>query len=719
MDSEEREGDSIHLSNGQEIAKENHLPGIFSMNAAVVEKKFGCSVTYSECSKQLAEKFIRAYEKYLTQIVEWCTRQTKVHITESDMYRLTPLQEGMYYHNQEGEGDVSYLLQSLYRSNVRLNVEYLRKALECLSEKYETLKTAFGESRVDGGIRQYIEADRKIEFSEISYDQNNDEELIKEYLSKDLERGYDLKKDSLMRVAVLRFKDSDFLFIGNHHLIVDGWCNPLILGDLVRFYNLFVSECDESKIKKTILEEKRDVMPFREYVEWIDRIKKSELESFWSKYLDGFDTVAEIKPIEKVHEMGPDKIVKKYTIISEGSTDRLLEISKKNEVTISTISQMAVGYLLQKHCRVSDIMMGNVVSGRNIPIHGIENSVGMFINTVPIRIRMDDQEISVLEWLKQLQASNNAVSNYDHVALGELKIGSRNASEYMKQIFVFENYPGDGTDEEKQNNQDELMLTPIFGREQTNYDLTIGAFVDRGSLIFRFEYNSHKYTERNIELLQDHLRNIIDQIVDDVTQKVCDLDMTGQAEKHLVLDEFNQTLVEYDRSSTILELFEEQVHKTPDEVAVVYEGLKLTYSELNNRANRIAYKLLDLDVHTNDLVVIVADRSVEMMVGIMGILKSGAAYVPLDTNYPDERIHYILEDCKPKAVLTYNAAIVGNEVSKYEVIDLKEYSSVEEVYENPKIPVQKNDPMLQLGCYHCRWISRQFQKSYKIPSMGN
>ncbi|HCJ13948.1 MAG TPA: hypothetical protein DHV77_01410, partial [Erysipelotrichaceae bacterium] len=214
-------------------------------------------------------------------------------------------------------------------------------------------------------------------------------------------------------------------------------------------------------------------------------------------------------------------------------------------------------------------MIGNVVSGRSVPLKGIENSVGMFINTIPLRIHSISSDESIFQMLKRMQEDGAACSSYEHAGLGTLKISNRNVSEYIKHLFVFENYPGVG--ESVKTEQNELGLEALYGREQTNYDLSFAACLLNGRLLFKLQYDPRRFTERSIRIIADHLERIVYQLHNS-DMKVNDIEMISKKEQEIILGTFNNTIVSYQKNRTIVQLFEEQVKKNAKSNAVVYEG---------------------------------------------------------------------------------------------------------------------------------------------------
>ncbi|MBQ0011701.1 MAG: AMP-binding protein, partial [Clostridiales bacterium] len=512
-----------------------------------------------------------------------------------DIYPLTPLQEGMYFHNELDPNDSSYHLQSFYLVNQRINETFLKISLKCLTNKYELFKTAFAATKATGVVKQVILEEREIEYSRILFDQDYNDNAISEHSTSDLRRGFNLKNDSLMRVTVLSFADRDVLFIACHHIITDGWSNPLVVADMIRFYNMCLLGKIEREVMAAASEEKRHILSFGEYLNWIQGIKKDEMKKYWDDYLDGYDSSAELSPLEKVEDFEDVPVVDDTIFLERNVTDQLNRFAKHCDATISSVSQLAFGLLLQKHCGTDDVLFGNVVSGRNVPLRGIENAVGLFINTIPLRIHAENSD-TVETLLRRLQKSNNESNSYDHAALSSMKVNGQNVSDYIKHLFVFENYPGTTGDVEESSPSQILVIEPIFAREQTNYDLSISSFLMDDQLGFKFSYAPSKYTAENIGLFKSHLLNILRQIANAPSTKVSDITVCDEKERQIVIHDFNATKTDYPREKTIVELFEEQVEKTPDNIAVVFEDEQLTYTELNEKANQVAYRLRELGV---------------------------------------------------------------------------------------------------------------------------
>lgn len=352
---------------------------------------------------------------------------------------------------------------------------------------------------------------------------------------------------------------------------------------------------------------------------------------------------------------------------------------------------MICGLLLQKWNGTNDVVFGKVVSGRNADIAGIENMVGLLINTIPARVKTES-EMTIRELIVNQQKQGAESTEYDFYSLAEIQSLTDQMSNLIKVLYVFENYTS-GVNEDVQDESQDISIENV--REQTNYGLSIYAYEVDDELEFCIMSDSRIYNDEQVKTLLEQLVNISKEIVNNPNKKINDIEILTNKEKNLILDEFNSTNVEYPKEQTVVELFEKQVKKTPDNVAVVFEGNELSYEQLNRRANIIANKLREEGVEREDYVAIIADRSIEMIIGIYGIIKAGGTYVPIDPTYPDERIDFMLHDCQAKIVLLYGDELKIN--STIQQIDLKDL----EVWKgNEDNPAHINSPEDLLYCIY-------------------
>ncbi|MBR3023898.1 MAG: AMP-binding protein, partial [Oscillospiraceae bacterium] len=510
---------------------------------------------------------------------------------------------------------------------------------------------------------------------------------IEKVVSEDLKRPFDLQKDSALRLKCIRKKDgTDILIFTYHHIIMDGWCGTIIFNDFFELSERLSKGTSYNAILKEIVDEREYKPDYGVYLEWLVKQDIEQAEKYWEDELEDYDGDCEIKAMRKP-EPTEEQMREAFANVSREITAKLKVEAERTGITINTVAETAVGIMLQEYSGSRDVVFGKVVSGRNADITGIEDIVGLFINTIPLRVTVEKEE-TVAELIKKQQKKGTESTNYDYCSLADIQKKTSQGSELIKVLFVFENYTS-GLKDENINNSEIILES---GRDQTNYGIAVLGFEEKGKLNFKLMYDPNKYREEEVYLILDRLVKICEEMAEKPDAKVCELETVTAEEKQLILNDFNATETEYPRDKTVVELFEEQVKKTPDNIALVFRDETITYSELNKEANVIANRLRKNGIKANDCVAIISDRNIDMIVGIIGIVKSGAAYVPIDPTYPEERISYILEDSGAKAIVK-NTSEGINIPDGVPVIDLALKENNEGSAENPEI-VNKPEDLL-------------------------
>lgn len=589
-----------------------------------------------------------------------------------DIYKLTPLQKGMLYH-QLRDNDGSYFIQHVFRCKNQVDVVKLSQCLSLLAQKHEILKTKFVYENVKEPV-QVILKDRVPELKCIDVSDVEDKEIkIQQIKEQDRNRGFDLSKDPLMRVTLISGLENDMrMIISIHHIIVDGWSLSIIFNDLDSFYKM-LEHMPMQQISKEIQLNKRinSNGSFGDYVRMLQKINMDEGTQYFTDLLEGYDNNSYIEPYnaKKTEEF---TVKKKVRELSVELTNSISDFCNNNGITINTCVETVLGIILQDYTRSKDVVFGKVVSGRNIRIPNIEQMTGMFINTLPQRVNCT-QEMSVLEVLSNVSQQSIKAMNYEYVNLAEVQRKSGIGNGLVRILLTFENYA-------QLEEKNDYFFEEEDNLEFTNYDLSVIAYVEK-QLSLCFIYKDNIYEEEQIDNVLKLFEVIISQIVQMPNIKVSQLEKTTPEEQSLILDKFNDTYLEYDANMTMADLFEQQVELTPDKIALVFENEELTYKELNERANQVAWRLRKMDVGADDFVAIVAKRSVQMIVGIYGVLKAGGAYIPIDPTNPIERIEYMLNDSKPKVVVTYGCD--EDYLDGYNVLNLTDNSLLQEKVNNP------------------------------------
>jgi amino acid adenylation domain-containing protein len=366
--------------------------------------------------------------------------------------------------------------------------------------------------------------------------------------------------------------------------------------------------------------------------------------------LSDYDTQAVIAGESLVNDENNDNRVAVKTI-SNGIANKLSNLSKKYGVTANTVIEAAWGILLQRCNNTTDVVFGKVVSGRNIDIADIENAMGIFVNTIPVRVYTEMND-TVSDLLYSLQKQAYDSSNNEICSLADIQKNSILGNELIHSLLVFENYY---VHDSKTESVNDLNLTEISFREQTNYPITLNVVLN-DELDLYLSYNA-LYTQMEINRLLNVLELIINGIVDSPNTIINELNIVPSNELEMVINEFNNTVEKYPETSTLIDIFEDRVRNQHDEIAIKFKDIALTYSQLNEKANFLGYQLRNSGVGPGDIVGIISYRSIEMIVGIYGVLKSGAAYMPIDPENPTERIGHIIADSNAKVILVQNKEI--------------------------------------------------------------
>ena len=583
-----------------------------------------------------------------------------------DIYPLTPMQEGMLFHYLENSNSTSYVLQNILNVKGSFDYQALEKALSFLSKRYDVLRSAV----VHEGLKEPVQVvlqDREITYDYIDISQfylmdQGDE--VDGIIEDDLKKGFHFIEDSLMRLTLVKTAADSYRMIWSfHHVIMDGWCMTFIFRDFFKYYSMLAQGRSEEMVLAEVEEQKIRGGKYGDYMQWLEKQDKNIGLSYWRELLAGYDEVAKIESADRRLLKNKEQMNRLRISLENAASQKLIEQAKVHQVTINTVAEAAWGIVLQKYNHINDVVFGKVVSGRNADVKGIEDMVGLFINTIPVRVTCDD-ETTVKDLWYNLQKQGNDGTLYHYCSLAEIQRDSVQGSELIQTLFVFENY---NIDTDQLNNEMEgLAVEMESGREQTNYDISISMYGDENTLHADVLYNPRKYQEKEMRWLLERLEQVLIQFSEDTTVKIKDIAFTSKTDLSQILNSFNNTTRNYPKDKTVVELFEEQVKKIPNHVAVAYGHRQLTYRELNERANQVAHLLRSKGVGRESLVGIFSERSIEMIVGIYGIIKAGGAYVPLDPAHPSGRIAYMVEDCDLSLILTYRTGIE----TERELIDL-------------------------------------------------
>ena len=609
-------------------------------------------------------RLMNVYKESLEQVIAHCCAEGKKELTPSDItykelpatlldelqdryaledvYPLSPMQEGMLFHALDDEQGGLYFEQLICRITGVLHIDAVEQTMNDIIARYTVLRTAFIHDIYKYPL-QVVLQERKIHFlfkdARQEVRERGDAAIISWYRGQDRSRRFNLREDVLMRLSVLRMADNEYVLIWSyHHVLMDGWCMGIIMNDFMALYRSYSSGIP------VVLPA---VQPYARYISWLQHRSRNESAAYWQQYLSGYEQPATMGDGWVTPQAAADELAIERLTISHVHTGMLRKLSIRYGVTINTILQAAWGILLSKYNNTGDVVFGSVVSGRPSEIEGIEEMVGLFINTIPVRVTWKEKD-SVVDLLRTMQtAALNAEPHHYH-PLSEIQSLSTPGRQLLDHILVFENYPLAGTIKNAGDGDDAVQVTDVEVMVQTNYDLAL-VIVPGEDIVINFKYNAGRYNSQYIQRVATHFEHILEQVGDGKSTLIAEIEVISTQEKQQLL-QWHGKVAEWHKK-TYIELFEEQALQTPDRVAVVAGSETITYAALREKCQTIAVMINDIP-DVGEIVAIYAEPSIEMIAGIFGILYSGRAFLPLDPAMNSQRQERCLQESKVELLLT-------------------------------------------------------------------
>ncbi|MCB0167234.1 MAG: amino acid adenylation domain-containing protein, partial [Anaerolineae bacterium] len=571
----------------------------------------------------------------------------------ADIYPLSHLQKGLLFETLYSHAGYMYCQQLCLTLAGDLKSDLFRQAWQQLITRHPTLGAAF----LWEGLAEPVQViPRHVDLPWVEQDWRGLPEAeqsakLTAHLQADRNRGFDLTQAPQMRFELIQIRDDTYHFIWTyHHLLVDGWCLSIIFKECFALYEALLEATAHGDITPTDqslpLPPPR---PYRDYLRWLQNQDMAQAEAYWRETLQGFTArtplVVDHPPTS---EAGP--YVESVFPLSGALSEALQKFARHHRLTMNTLFQAAWALLLSRYSGEKEVMFGMTVSGRPAALPGVEEMVGLFINALPLRIRVSPAE-PVLPWLHQVQLQLRQGEEYSYTPLVDIQGWSDipRSQPMFDSLFVFENYPLDAAIRRGQLAGVQLQQMQSF--DPTHYLLSIAVVPDE-RLVLTFNYESSRFEAAAIARMAAHLQQLLAGMIANPEQPVGQIPLLTDAEHHQLLVTWNNTHTDYPLDRCLHQLFEAQVERSPDAVAVVSEDQHLTYHQLNRRANQLAHHLQSLGVGPETLVGVYLDRSPEMVVSLLGILKAGGAYVPLDPALPPERLALMIEEVQLSVLLT-------------------------------------------------------------------
>ncbi len=591
---------------------------------------------------------IDALSKTLNQDIY--TAIPKAEIRES--YPLTASQNRFWILSQLEGGSLAYNMPSAIKLKGDLDTAKFKETFSLLIQRYEILRTSF-KTNSEGQIQQYITPANEIKFEVKEQDfssHKEQENLVVQYLEEQNAIAFNLEKAPLIRASLIKLKDNEHIFsLCMHHIIGDGWSMQLIIAEIVKTYNAIIQGVSVNLPDLNI--------HYKDYAVWINeeiqKEKYQQSKDFWLNELKGEIPVLELPSFKKRPLVQTYNGAVKLYEFSGAFLEKIKAFSSEHDVTLFMTLTAGIKTLLHNYSNQDDIIIGTPIAGREHP--DLENQLGLFLNTLAIRTKFEQGDTFLDILNKEKETLLNAYQHQDY-SFDELA-GNLNLKRDLSRSALFDILIVLQNQAQLKNIGNNSTLTGLdveafdFENKTSKFDISF-IFVETQQLLLSINYNTDIYDEFLIDSLFRHLENLFNAGINNPEQAIDELDYLTELEKIKLLSDFNGVSADYPKNKTLIDLFEEQLGKTPNNTAVVFEETTLTYQELNELANQLAHYLIENHaVATGDLVGIKLERSERIIVTLLGILKSGAAYVPIDSSYPQERIEYIEKDSNCKIVI--------------------------------------------------------------------
>ena len=570
-----------------------------------------------------------------------------IPVSRDEDLPLSFAQQRMWFLYQMDSQNPAYNECPAIRLTGNLNIDILEQSLNTIIQRHEILRTTF--PMVEGKPIQKIAPFLKVNLLIVEL-KDLPIEKVEEIVAQELQKPFDLTQSPLLRFTLFDLGYEDYILVPViHHIIIDGWSKGILFKELSSFYQALLSNSTASLPELTI--QYADFAVWQR--QWLQGEVLANQLNYWKKQLAAAPPLLELptdKPRPPIPSFRGSSICFK---IDSDVTEKLKSLSQKSGVTLFMTLLATLNTLLFRYSSQKDILVGTPTANRNR--QEIEPLIGFFVNTLVMRNSLEGN-LSFLELLQQvrngvLAAYANQDVPFEQVVDGLQIERSLSYNPLFQVMFALQNTPLTALDlpglraksMAVENVRVKFDLTLILEEIETEQGTYLEGY---------WEYNGDLYTAERITRLMGHFQTLLKGIVKNPQQKVGELPLLTDPEKQQILVEWNQTQVPYRDHQCIHQLFEEQVAKNPDAVAVIYEQESLTYQQLNQKANQLAHYLQSLGIKTEELVGICLERSPLIIIGILGILKAGAAYLPLDPSYPPNRLIYMVEDSGVSVVLT-------------------------------------------------------------------
>lgn len=557
-----------------------------------------------------------------------------VSVPPEESYPMSSAQRRLYMISLIDTMQTAYNITEYLEIKGHIKLSRLNKAFQQLVDRHEILRTSFYMS--DNQFYQHILPQLKVQVDYEFIDEAEKEQKIQAFI-----KPFDLSNPPLIRMKLFETRHTNYLVYDIHHMISDGMSVSIMLEELIKLYN-------EQPLEPLQVQ-------YKDYCVWEGQQDWSVQKAYWLEKLGGELPVVEIPTDYKRPQKQSFKGHSIKKVIDQSLFNKIALLAQQTNTTEYMILISALMILIMKYTRQEDIVIGTPVANRMNK--ETEHMLGMFVNTAVLRAKPEKPKTysAFLQEIRQACIDLYAHQDYPFDALVEalqiMRDPSRNP--IFNIAFVLQNNEAISHQMVQTHIEDYVVLESSTSK----FDITFNIEYKTYGYELNLEYCTDLYKEETINYVFEHYCAILNAITTQPQQKIVAIDMTTNQEKRMISEVFNYTPMAYPLAQNIAEMFEKQVCHTPEKIAVVYQDEALTYNALNEKANALAHKLREMGIGPNDCIPIIATKSTALIVGVLGIIKAGAAYVPIAPSFPVERIKYMAKDCEAKVVLTYGVNV--------------------------------------------------------------
>lgn len=562
-----------------------------------------------------------------------------------DIYALSPMQEGMLFDTLMAPQSGIYLMQDRFDVQGVIDEKRFQQAWQMIVDRHSALRTAFLWETSAHPV-QIVLRHVELPFEYLdwrSVDSAMRQDRLEVLLAAERRQGFNFLKPPLMTIRLIRMAEERYCFVRSyHHILIDAWCMSLMLVELMENYKALSTGQRRPQ---------RQAPQFRSYIAWLQQRDNAAAKQFWQRYLHGISesTPFNVDKFLVPTDQGEPGVADAIVLLSAENTKVLTAMAQQLRVTPNTFIQAAWALMLSRYSGREEVVFGVTVSGRPAELPGSENILGVFINTLPLRVAVK-ATLTVTEFLSGLLQQNIELRQYEYSQLVQIQRWSEIPREQplFESLLVFENYP---VDPELRSNASPLNIVDVATRTHTNYPLN-GMVIPGEQLHLQITYHKNRFETAVVERMLGHFKNLLESMIANPERRIGEIALLAEEECRLMLRQWNRTAHAYPEPCDTVSRFELVVARKPEAIAVACSGKQLTYAELNKRVNHVAHALIAERTDPDTLIALFSERGFDYLVMMLGTFKAGMAYLPLDPNHPDDRIIQVLTESRAAKVLT-------------------------------------------------------------------